>query len=68
MPEVRCAYEAGAGTPEGGGSKSPRGESPPRSQGMHPGNREKRRMPEVRCRCEAWDDTPESGGKEMFAG
>ena len=27
-----------------GGSKSPRGESPPRSQGRHPGNRGKRRM------------------------
>lgn len=41
---VRCACEAGSGTPEGGGSKSPRGESPPRSQGRHPGNRGKRRM------------------------
>lgn len=41
MLKIRMAEGS---TPEGGGSKSPRGESPPRSQGRHPGNRGKRRM------------------------
>ena len=51
-----------------GKSKSPRGESPLQSQGMHPGRREKASHSEVSCHYKIREVTPEEGKSKSLRG